>query len=220
MAHHYPALHSFPPFFTCQCHEATRAKQLEAWISIILMHCKYTKKFVFYLSQEGEGTNVSTTSTAITSASTTVTSASTNQTADSATPKTMTVYQWPLRNDLINRSLNLEAAQDIIHAMYDRSLATWICPTRCVIWWIPMDVVIKKIMEKAQLAAFDLHGTVMTAYELFEDFVLETDVHVPKEVWRILLDEMVKQSLVVLIEPPTTNAADEDYYMELGVKFL
>ena len=36
----FPWQHEFPPFYTLQTHRETRAKQLEAWRSVILDYCQ------------------------------------------------------------------------------------------------------------------------------------------------------------------------------------
>lgn len=49
----WPWQYNFPPFFTLQPHPETRAKQVQAWKSLILDYCKRNKLFMVDVREAG-----------------------------------------------------------------------------------------------------------------------------------------------------------------------
>ena len=48
----FPTMYSWPPFFTLQTNAASRAKQYEAWSSLIREYCRFHKRFVLDVAEE------------------------------------------------------------------------------------------------------------------------------------------------------------------------
>ncbi|XP_063901241.1 vacuolar protein-sorting-associated protein 25-like [Zophobas morio] len=50
----WPAIYSFPPFFTLQPNSQTKEKQLASWLELVLAYCKTRKLSRFNLNNESE----------------------------------------------------------------------------------------------------------------------------------------------------------------------
>ncbi|RKP20669.1 ESCRT-II complex, vps25 subunit [Rozella allomycis CSF55] len=48
----FPAIHSFPPFYTPQVHQETLKAQISQWYEIILTHCRAKSTFVINIQEE------------------------------------------------------------------------------------------------------------------------------------------------------------------------
>ncbi|KAK9462450.1 ESCRT-II complex subunit-domain-containing protein [Lipomyces oligophaga] len=178
----YPAIYSFPPFFTRQPNNQTWLSQLSQWTSLILAYCRFHRIWRLDLN---------------------------------------TAMDWDLfNNKVINRSLKLDTAREILDSMVKKGDAEWVAgtgskaegKTSAIIFW-------RRPEEWANILADWIDSTgqrnaILTLYEIADgDLALKQDFRgIDPTILRKSLDVLVRRGQAQIM-----RSADGE---EAGVKFF
>ncbi|EPQ31378.1 uncharacterized protein PFL1_00713 [Pseudozyma flocculosa PF-1] len=200
----FPAIHSFPPFYTLQPNPTSRAQQLAQWRSLILAFCRHHR--IFYVDA------------APTSSSSSASAVAPGVDADA---RERDVWQSLFRNARISRALDGETVREILQDMVRNRQAAWdgVRPgkaatgTKALIYWRTPAQWADLIYD--WVSATGQNKSIMTLFELTQgDLVEGQEFHnLPIPLLRQALQHLSTQGKAQIFAGTETDDGE-------GVKFV